>query len=158
MATSVDASSVLGGPQYAAGTSVSLLPKWAQQWASAHQFVSPQSKLSTNISLINILSSLQNDLASGNAAAVEADLGALQAQSGSLASVRAALGANMDRVEAAVSQLTTMSTTLQTQKGNVENVDMAQIITQLTAQQTAYQAAVAAGANMKLPTLANYLS
>ena len=108
--------------------------------------------------LLNVLSALQSDLASGNTAAVEADLGALQAQGDNVSSLRADLGANMEQVQAAVSQLTTMSSTLQIEQGNVENVDMAKVLTQLTAQQTAYQAAVAAGANMKLPTLASYLS
>lgn len=107
--------------------------------------------------LLNVLSALQTDLQSGNAAAVEADLGALQAQEGNIGNVRAQLGVNMDRVQAALSQLTNLSTTLQSQQGNVENVDMAKILTQLAAQQNAYQAAVAAGANMKMPTLATYL-
>ncbi|MDA8345059.1 MAG: flagellar hook-associated protein FlgL [Thermaerobacter sp.] len=162
--TSVNATSVLGGPQYASGTQVSTMPQWAQQYATAHGDVTssatpPQTTTTAlTLSIPNILSSLQSDLAAGNTAAVEADLGALQAQAGNLNSVRAALGANMNRVQAAISQLTTTSTTLQTQQGNVENVNMAQIITQLTAQQTAYQAAVAAGANLKLPTLANYLT
>jgi flagellar hook-associated protein 3 FlgL len=160
--TSVDATSVLGGPQYAAGTQVSTMPQWAQQYESAHGNVTsgppPTVTSATNLSLPNILSSLQMDLSSGNTAAIEADLGALQAQAGNLSSVRAALGANMNRVQAAISLLTASSTTMQTQQGSVENVNMAQIITQLTAQQTAYQAAVAAGANLKLPTLASYLS
>ncbi len=108
--------------------------------------------------LLNVLSALQSDLAAGNTAAVEADLGALAAQGDNISSLRAQLGANMEQVQAAVSQLTTMSSTLQIEQGNVENVDMAKVLTQLTAQQTAYQAAVAAGANMKLPTLASYLS
>ncbi len=124
--------------------------------------VSTPSDWSTNHSsqatLLNVLSALQSDLSSGNTAAVEADLGALAAQGDNVSSLRAQLGANMEQVQAAVSQLTTMSSTLQIEQGNVENVDMAQVLTQLTAQQTAYQAAVAAGANMKLPTLASYLS
>ncbi len=162
--TSVNATSVLGGPQFASGTQVSTMPNWAQQYATAHGDVtsasSPPQTTTTalNLSIPNILSALQMDLQAGNTAAVEADLGALQAQAGNLSSVRAALGANMNQVQAAISQLTSTSTTLQTQQGNVENVNMAQIITQLTAQQTAYQAAVAAGANLKLPTLASYLS
>jgi flagellin-like hook-associated protein FlgL len=64
----------------------------------------------------------------------------------------------MQRVTAAISHLQTTGQTLQTQLGSVDNVDMASIITQLTAQQTAYQAAVAAGAQMKMPTLASYLT
>jgi len=114
--------------------------------------------VSYGTSVVDVLGYLQQDLTSGNAAAVEADLGALQSQSETLSSVQAALGANEDRVQSAVSQLEQTSSTLQTQQGSVENVDMAQLISQLTAQQTAYQAAVAAAAQMKLPTLANYLT
>ncbi len=159
--TSVNASSVLGGPQYASGTAVSSMPQWAQQYATAHGNTSgtpPQTTTPLNLSVPNILNSLQTDLAAGDTAGVDADLGALQAQSGSLNGMRAALGANMDRVQAAISLLTQTGTTLQTQQANVQNVNMAEIITQLTAQQTTYQAAVAAGANLKLPTLANYLT
>ncbi len=175
---SVDASSVLGGTQYASGTAYSALPAWLQQRASALQAQAlqqtppgtgvltpasgPTSSQTTTVafssSLVSVLGYLQQDLSSGNAAAVEADLGELQAQAGTLTNVRAALGANMNRVEAAVSQLQSTNTTLQTEQGSVENVDMAQIVAQLTAEQTAYQAAVAAGAQMKLPTLANYLT
>lgn len=107
--------------------------------------------------LLNVLQSLQTDLAAGNVSAVEADLGALQAQVGNLSSVRAVLGANMTRVQAAISQLQSTDQSMQVQAGNIQNVDMAQIVSQLAAQQTTYQAAVAAGANLKLPTLANYL-
>lgn len=108
--------------------------------------------------LLTVLSNLQTDLQAGNSAAIDADLGALQAQEGNIAGVHAALGADMDRVQAALQQITTTSQALQTQQGNIQNVDMAQIVAQLSAQQMTYQAAVAAGANLKLPTLANYLS
>ena len=174
--TSVNASSVLAGTKYPPGTAYDALPSWLQQRATALQNQANQSggtgvltpatgssssqttTVSFSTSLIDVLSYLQQDLSNGNTAAVEADLGALQSQGETLSSVQAALGANMDRVQAAISQLQNTSSTLQTQQGNVENVDMAQIISQLTAQQTAYQAAVAAGAQMKLPTLANYLT
>lgn len=108
--------------------------------------------------LLNVLSNLSLDLQAGNTAAIQADLGELQAQEGALGSSQATLGADMQRVQAALQQLTMTNNSLQTQQGNVQNVDMAKVIAQLTAQQTAYQAAVAAGANLKLPTLANYLS
>ena len=176
--TTVNASSVLGGTQYPAGTAYNSLPSWLQQRATALQNQanqatppgagvltpatgSPSSQTTTvsfSSSIIDVLTYLQQDLSSGNTAAVEADLGALQGQGATLSSVQAALGANMDRVQAAISQLQNTSSTLQTQQGSVENVDMAQIISQLTAEQTAYQAAVSAGAQMKLPTLANYLT
>lgn len=107
--------------------------------------------------LLNDLTSLAADLSSGNQAAVNADLGALQAQVDNLTAVRADLGANMDRITAALSQLQTTDLALQTQQANVGSVDMAKIATELAAQEMAYQAAVAAGASMKLPTLANLL-
>lgn len=176
--TSVNATAVLGGQTYtftAAGQDVSAMPQWLQQRAEALGQVAAASPPTTTVptttsavtastpatygtSLIDVLSYLQSDLSSGNAAAVEADLGALQSQGQTLSSIQAALGANMDRVQAAVSQLQNTSSTLQTQEGSVENVDMAQVVSQLTAQQTAYQAAVAASAQMKLPTLATYLT
>ena len=174
----VDASSVLGGTQYAAGTAYDVLPTWLQQRSSALQAQAlqqtppgagvltpasapPSAQTTTAVfssSLVSVLGYLQQDLSTGNAAAVEADLGELQAQVGNLSSVRATLGANMNRVEAAISQLRSTGTTLQTEQGSVENVDMAQVVAQLTAEQTAYQAAIAAGAQMKLPTLASYLT
>ena len=171
--TTVDASRVLGGQTYtytAAGQDVSAMPSWMQQRAEAlgqvtagsppktTSQVTPSAPATYGTSLINILGYLQQDLASGNTAAVEADLGALQGQGATLSSVQAALGANMDRVQAALSQLQTTSGTLQNQQGGIQNVDMAQVISQLTAEQTAYQAAIAASAQMKLPTLATYLS
>lgn len=172
--TSTNATSVLSGQTFtfnAPGQDASAMPGWLQQRAEALGTVSDSSgspqttsavtssnPVTYGTSLVDVLSYLQQDLSSGNTAAVEADLGALQSQGETLSSLQATLGANMDRVQAALSQLQTTSSTLQTQEGSVEDVDMAQIIAQLTAQQTAYQSAVAAGAQMKLPTLASYLT
>lgn len=108
--------------------------------------------------LLNTLSSLQNDLTSGNQAGVQADLGALQAQVTNISTVQAVMGTNLDRIQAALSQLKTSSLSLQTEQGNVQNVDMAQIATELAAQETAYSAAISAGASLNLPTLAKYIS
>lgn len=107
--------------------------------------------------LLNVLSNLASDLQSGNTVGVEADLGALEAQSQNVNSMHAVLGADMDRIQAALQQLSATSQNLQVQQGKIENVDMAQILAQLSNQQMAYQAAVAAGSSLKLPTLANYL-
>jgi len=108
--------------------------------------------------LLNTLSSLQADLQSGNGPGIQADLGALQSQVGNLSTVQAVVGTNLDRIQAALSQLQSTTQTLQTQQANVEQIDMASIATQLAAQETAYQAAIAAGASLNLPTLAKYIS
>jgi flagellar hook-associated protein 3 FlgL len=110
-------------------------------------------------SMLQTLQNINNDLNSNppKTANLEQDLADLDAVIDNVSAIRADLGGRMHRAQAAQTQLAAMSKDLQTQQGQVEDANIAQVITQLTTQQTIYQAALVSGRNLILPTLADVL-
>lgn len=118
--------------------------------------------------MISNLNSILNDLntaASASTAAqmqtslqsVQTDLSNLDTNIDNVSSMRADLGGRMSRVTSAQTQLSQMDTSIKEVKSSVEDANVAQVMTQLTTQQTVYQAALLAGQHMILPTLADIL-
>lgn len=95
------------------------------------------------------------------AAALNAALGSslsdLDANLNNISAIRADLGGRMNRMQAAQTQTQTMTLNLQTQQGQAQDANVAQVVSQITTQQTVYQAALSAGKNLILPTLADIL-
>ena len=88
---------------------------------------------------------------------IQTDLNNLDANMNNVSALRGDLGGRMNRAQSAVNQLDQATTQLSAQKSNVEDANLAQVMTQLTTQQTVYQAAIAAGQQLVLPTLADVL-
>jgi flagellar hook-associated protein 3 FlgL len=111
-------------------------------------------------SLLNTLQAINNDLNSNppNTANLDHDLANLDTNIDNVSAMRADLGGRMNRAQAAQTQMAAMSKNLQIQQGQVEDANIAQVVTQLTTQQTVYQAALASGKNLILSTLADVLS
>jgi flagellar hook-associated protein 3 FlgL len=70
---------------------------------------------------------------------------------------QATVGATYARVDATKNQNTTNASTMQQNLSNVEDADMAQVLMNLQAQETTYQAALAAAAKAIQPSLAAFL-
>ncbi|MBJ7472056.1 MAG: flagellar hook-associated protein FlgL [Solirubrobacteraceae bacterium] len=81
----------------------------------------------------------------------------LTANLDTLLSARAQIGAVQNRAALADSRLDDVTLAVTDQLSNVEDVDMAEAITRLSSQQTAYQAALSAGANVIQPSLMDFL-
>lgn len=121
--------------------------------------------LQTTLSqVITDMSAMVNDLSSGSTsgyksslASLQTDLGNLQANTNQMINMNAGLGTRIQRMQAMQNQLSTYSQSLTTQKGNLENADMASVLTQYSTDQTVYQSALAIGAKILLPSLINYL-
>lgn len=117
----------------------------------------------TGNSLLATLQNINNHLNSGgtNVAAIQAqlqsDLNDLNGNIDNVSAQRAKLGGQMDRAEAATNQMNQLQNTLKQQKSNVEDANMADVISQLTTQQTVYEAALQTGSHLILPTLADTL-
>ncbi|KYP81718.1 flagellin N-terminal helical domain-containing protein [Ferroacidibacillus organovorans] len=103
------------------------------------------------------LSNIASDLASGTNAALQSDLSNLQANISQVSDLNASVGARQDRLTALQNQLSTYAQTLSTDKGVIQDANMAQVITQFNTDQTVYQAALKMGASILLPSLVTYL-
>src|SRR5262249_51847244 len=104
------------------------------------------------------LINLRDDLQNGDGAAVRSsDLAALDSSLSSLLGARAQIGATVNRLESQrdrQSQLQAQSTEL---LSKVEDADLAQAVSELSAQENVYKAALAAGAHAIQPSLLDYL-
>lgn len=109
--------------------------------------------------LLATLSQASQDLKDPNVtnATLSSDLGNIDAQLKNVTAVMADLGAKQNRVTALQNQFSQMQTALKGQLSNVEDANMADVISKFSAQQTVYQAALDTAQKMLLPTLADYL-
>lgn len=101
---------------------------------------------------------LSQDLANGNMTGISQDLTNINAAIDQVTAVSSTLGANMERVQAISSQLSTAQVNLTTQLGQVDSTNVPQVMEQLSQNQAVFQAALDVGAKMMLPTLADVLS
>ena len=105
-----------------------------------------------------LLQQIVNDLNSpANIANLKTDLTNLDANINNVITKRSGLGGRMNLVSSTQTQLEQTSTSLQTQQGNLENANIAKVSVQFTTEQAVYQAALNAGQNIILPTLAEKL-
>nr|WP_276531875.1 flagellin [Brevibacillus invocatus] len=87
----------------------------------------------------------------------QTDLGALDRQIDNVLSVRATLGARMNRMELMAQRLSDQNLDITKLKSENEDADAAEVITKLRTQETVYQAALGAGARILQPSLMDYL-
>jgi flagellin-like hook-associated protein FlgL len=110
--------------------------------------------------LFNHLISLQNNLLSGNTSAINGtDLTNLQTDSDNITQAIATDGALQQRMTAEANIAASQSASLSDLTSSKADADLAQVMSQLTQTQTAYQAAVQATAGFQDLTLSilNYL-
>jgi flagellar hook-associated protein 3 FlgL len=81
----------------------------------------------------------------------------LNTQTQQVQTAQATVGATYSRVDTTKAQNTTNATTMTQNLSTVENADMAQVLMNLQAQETTYQAALAAAAKAIQPSLAAFL-
>lgn len=104
------------------------------------------------------LTSIVSDLQTGNQQSLSTDLSNLSANMSQINSIEADLGARQTRMTAISNQMNQYATIISNQKGNLEDANMAQVITTFNTDQTVYQAALKLGAQILQPTLASYIS
>jgi flagellar hook-associated protein 3 FlgL len=113
---------------------------------------------SSGADFFNHLISLQNNLAAGNVAVIAStDRPQLAKDDDNLIFQIGQNGVGQARLQAATAYLTDRSTALQTQVSQLTGADLAQTLTNLSQTQTAYQAALQAGAKIMGLTLMDYL-
>jgi flagellar hook-associated protein 3 FlgL len=105
----------------------------------------------------NTLLRLQQALATNDQPNIQRTLGLLDQDSSRVSLAQSALGVREQALQAAQSNLQTNATTLQNQLSQNLDVDLTQAISDLTARQTAFQAALQTTAAISKLTLLNYL-
>ncbi|MED4911312.1 flagellar hook-associated protein FlgL [Brevibacillus centrosporus] len=106
--------------------------------------------------IFNLLDSIATQALNGQPVA-QTDLGALDRQIDNVLSVRATLGARMNRNELIEQRLSDQELDITKLKSENEDADAAEVITKLKTQETVYQAALGAGARILQPSLMDYL-
>jgi flagellar hook-associated protein 3 FlgL len=111
--------------------------------------------------VLDTLRDLATHLRGGTPADLQAlqttDLQNLDANARVITDARTAVGAMQNRVDAASSRLDDLEDTTTKILDNVEGTDMVKALTDLSLQQTAYQAALRAGAQIIQPSLLDFL-
>lgn len=125
-----------------------------------------QSTLSAVVDdLTTAANALQQGSSSGNAQQVyetsitnlKSDLTDLQVNTNHLVDANSSIGSQSQRMTAIQNQVSQYVQTLTDQKSNLEDANMAEVITQFSTDQSVYQAALQMGAKVILPSLVNFL-
>lgn len=110
--------------------------------------------------LLATLRTIYNDMTGtggGSQADLENQLSNLDTNMSSLEQLQATVGATQDSLQMASSRLTALSTSAQTDVGNVQDTDMAQATVDFSTEQAGYQAALQSAADIIQTSLLNFL-
>ena len=108
--------------------------------------------------VFQLLTDVENDLIAGNTSNLSnIRLGELDTAMNNMLSIRADVGAKVNRLELTKSRLDDTNLNLSGLLSKNEDIDMAEVITQLKTQENTYQTALAAGARIIQPTLMDFL-
>jgi len=109
-------------------------------------------------SVFALLDKISTDLSSSNVSALgTTDLSNVQAALNQATDAQGQVGARYAQLNTLSSQTASKLQSLQTSLGGIEDADMAQTVTSLTLQETAYQAALSTTAKVIQPSLADFL-
>lgn len=112
---------------------------------------------SAGTDIIGVFDNLITALGAGDQAAIQAELPNLEASTAQVLSVRTDLGARMNRVEGARNVLEEMKFSLTKVLSDKRDIDFMQVVSDLSKQQTAYEAAIAASAKVSQVSLLDYM-
>jgi len=104
-----------------------------------------------------ILDDLITALSNNNHTDVSAILDRMDTRMDEFLSIRAEIGAKVNRIELMESRLTDLSLNLETLQGKTEDADLAELIMRLKMDENIYQAALSAGSRIIRPSLVDFL-
>jgi flagellar hook-associated protein 3 FlgL len=108
--------------------------------------------------VFTVLTNLASALESGDFAGITTAIGELDAHQGSISALRGEGAAKINRLELTASRFEAQRIATGAQLSSIEDVDMAQAITDLTMRETVYRSALATGARIMQPSLIDFLS
>jgi flagellar hook-associated protein 3 FlgL len=109
-----------------------------------------------NESIFNVLAEIATKLES-NPEALKVELDRLDTRAATIRNGLSTVGARTNQMERMRQAATDMAANVTNSLSDVEDIDLPQTITELQLQQTAYQAALAAGARVVQPSLVEFL-
>lgn len=104
-----------------------------------------------------LLDTIVNDLNTNNVSNLQNDLGNLQSYENSLSKVTTQIGAQEQSIQSLISSNQSLNTYVTQLISSAQGADMTKVLSNLSLEETVYQAALETGANAMLPTLANFL-
>ncbi|WP_134683494.1 flagellar hook-associated protein FlgL [Brevibacillus migulae] len=105
--------------------------------------------------MFKVLDNIVATLSAGNSASSYDS--ALNGQYDNLLTERASLGARVNRIELVLDRLERAEVSLSEQQSKIEDADMADVATELSAEESVYKAALSVGAKVIQPTLLDFL-
>ncbi len=110
-----------------------------------------------DIDVFGVLRDLKNALSANDTEGIAGRLDEISTAMNQVATVRADVGARLNRLESTSNYYTNYRANIVERLSSVQDADMAQAMTDLTLQETAYQASLAAAARIVQPSLVNFL-
>lgn len=110
-----------------------------------------------NPGVFQLLNNIAAHLEAGDQAALNQDLGLIQARLDDFNQERAIVGAKVNRLELQENRLESTRTNYTELLSKTQDADMAEVIMDLKMQENVYRASLAAGARIILPTLVDFL-
>jgi flagellar hook-associated protein 3 FlgL len=107
--------------------------------------------------IFTVLDDLSNSLRTSDFDGITRSLGALDAHQDNISALRGEQAAKVNRLELTASRFEAQKIATGDQLSRIEDVDMAQAITDLTMKETVYRSALAAGARVIQPSLVDFL-
>lgn len=104
-----------------------------------------------------LLDNIINDLNTNNVSNLQNDLGDLQSYENSLSKVTTQIGAQEQSIQSLITSNQSLNTYVTQLVSSAQGADMTKVLSNLSLEETVYQAALETGANAMLPTLANFL-
>jgi flagellar hook-associated protein 3 FlgL len=112
---------------------------------------------SSGTDIIGILDNLVTALGANDRTATQSELPNLDAALGQVLATRTDLGARMNRLDGAAKVIDEMKFSITKVLSDKQDVDFMQVVSDLSKQQNAYQAAIAASAKISQISLLDYL-
>lgn len=108
--------------------------------------------------IFTALASLQNDITSGNSSAISnTDLGLIDTASDTVNQTQAKVGSQIDQIESITQSLQTAQTNYQGELGNIQDANIATLVTNLQVAQNVYQASLLAVSKTFQYSLADFI-
>lgn len=119
--------------------------------------VSGESAFAATADPVVVLNALINGLNNNDTSAASQSLDSLDQCMTQVSNVQSSVGITLNRLDATSSHLSDLKLNIQSALSDTEDADYTQTITDLTMQQSAYEASLAAAAKIVQPTLLDYL-
>jgi flagellar hook-associated protein 3 FlgL len=119
--------------------------------------VTGEEAFDSTVNVFDVLRDLKDGLEADDTAAIAGQLGQIDGALEQVTAIRADVGARLNRLESTRNYYAAYRLNIEERLSSVEDADLAEAMTDLTLQETAYQASLAAAARIIQPSLIHFL-